>query len=345
MKILYVAPRYYPHIGGVEYVVKSLATRLVKMGHQVTVLCGEPETRRPVEEEFNNVQVIRWPTFAPSNAYHIPKRRKELEKLLEELAKTHDIAHVHSGHAILPVQAGLKLKLYNSGLRLVFTPHYHGTGHTLARRLLWDISWRSRVNKLTEIADIIHSVSPYEAQLLRKHYSHVESKLVVIPNGVDEDVLNYKWRGQSSDYMMYAGRIEKYKRLELAVDLAKQLGLKLLILGRGPHEGKLRRYAEKHYPGKVDFHPLQPREKYLELIAGSRYAVNPSKHEAFSIFIAEALAIGTPAIVSEVIMRALQAKSVSVISLGEEELLIARSPSISSWSVIVSKINRLYMQQ
>jgi glycosyltransferase involved in cell wall biosynthesis len=42
MRLLFVAPSYYPHVGGVEYVVKSVAERLVKRGHDVTVLCGEP---------------------------------------------------------------------------------------------------------------------------------------------------------------------------------------------------------------------------------------------------------------------------------------------------------------
>jgi len=28
MRVLYIAPSYYPHIGGVEYVVKSVAERL-----------------------------------------------------------------------------------------------------------------------------------------------------------------------------------------------------------------------------------------------------------------------------------------------------------------------------
>jgi glycosyltransferase involved in cell wall biosynthesis len=40
MRIVYVAPSYYPWIGGVEYVVKSVAERLAKMGHEVMVVAG-----------------------------------------------------------------------------------------------------------------------------------------------------------------------------------------------------------------------------------------------------------------------------------------------------------------
>jgi len=37
MRIVYVAPGYYPQIGGIAYVIKSVAERLAKMGHEVTV--------------------------------------------------------------------------------------------------------------------------------------------------------------------------------------------------------------------------------------------------------------------------------------------------------------------
>ena len=40
MQILIIATSYYPHIGGVEYVVKSTAERLVRKGHNVTVIAG-----------------------------------------------------------------------------------------------------------------------------------------------------------------------------------------------------------------------------------------------------------------------------------------------------------------
>jgi len=42
MRLLFIAPGYHPRIGGVEYVVKSVAERLAKAGHDVTVLTGEP---------------------------------------------------------------------------------------------------------------------------------------------------------------------------------------------------------------------------------------------------------------------------------------------------------------
>jgi glycosyltransferase involved in cell wall biosynthesis len=62
MKILIVAPRYYLHVGGVEYVVKSIAESLAKLGHEITVLVGEPNRKKRLEECTNDIHIIRWPT-------------------------------------------------------------------------------------------------------------------------------------------------------------------------------------------------------------------------------------------------------------------------------------------
>jgi len=98
MNIAFVAPRYHPHIGGVEYVVKSVAERLNRMGHDVAVLAGEPEVERPREEVVGGVRVVRWPTWSPGDAYHVPRLRGELRRVLLELARWADVIHVHSVH-------------------------------------------------------------------------------------------------------------------------------------------------------------------------------------------------------------------------------------------------------
>jgi glycosyltransferase involved in cell wall biosynthesis len=335
VKIVYIAPAYPPRIGGVEYVVKSVAERLAK-AHEVTVIAGEPDAEKPSEEEVNGVKVVRWPTWSPGGAYHLPRRRRELQKLLAELARDADVVHAHSAHTVLTVLSALHAKKAAPDTKLVVTLHYHGTGHTAIRKLLW-IPWRRVVAECVEAADKVHAVSRKEAELVQSHYPGAAGKLVVIPHGVDEDVVERKWKGQGSDYMMYAGRIERYKRLELAVELAKKMGLKLLIVGEGPHKEKLRKHAERY--GNAQLLPPQPRHKYLDLLAQARYAVNPSAHEAFSIFTAEALAMGVPAIASATIKETLEAQ-------GEEignGLWLLKEAKISAWNETAAQyVDKLY---
>jgi glycosyltransferase involved in cell wall biosynthesis len=58
MHMIFISPSYYPHIGGVEYVVKSISERLVEMGHKIAVLAGEPGVNSLHEEIVNGVRVI-----------------------------------------------------------------------------------------------------------------------------------------------------------------------------------------------------------------------------------------------------------------------------------------------
>jgi len=336
MRILLVTPSYYPNIGGVEYVVKSIAERLAVTGHKTTVVTGDPKADKPREEEINGVYAIRWPTWAPSGAYHIPKKRNQLRSLLQKLLNDADAVHVHSAHAVLTVWAAAAARRINPDVRIIFTPHYHGTGHSALRRLLW-IPWRRYVAHAVEAADAIHAVSPREAALIKSHYPQANGKIAIIPNGVEEDVFSHRWRCADSDYMIYAGRVEKYKRLELAVDLAEELGLKLRVVGRGSHREKLRRYAQRRGVS-LDILDPQPRPDYLRLLAGARYAVNPSRYEAYSIFAAEALAMGVPTITTPEVAENLVAEQTPF----RYGLVLATHAMIFSWESVIPKYLSLY---
>jgi len=336
MRILLATPSYYPNIGGVEYVVKSIAERLAALGHKTTVVTGDPKADKPREEEINGVRVIRWPTWAPSGAYHIPKKRNQLRNLLQKLLNDADAVHIHSAHAVLTVWALAAARRINPDVRIVFTPHYHGTGHSTLRRLLW-IPWRRYVARAVEVADAIHAASPREAGLVESHYPQSRGKIVVIPNGVEEDVFNHRWQGADSDYMMYAGRVEKYKRLEVAVDLARKLGLRLLVVGRGSHREKLRRYARRRGVSLELLDP-QPRPDYLRLLTGARYAVNPSRQETYSIFAAEALAMGVPAVITPEVAENLAAEQRPI----GDGLVVAVRAAVPAWRDVLQKYLDLY---
>jgi len=332
MKILFITPSYYPHIGGVEYVVKSVVERLAKAGHEVMVVAGEPSTNEPREDDIEGVRVIRWPIWSPGEAYHYPRRRNDLRRLLREIVKEVDVIHIHSVHTIFTVFSGLSIAEEAGDAKIVVSPHYHGSGHTVLRSFLW-IFWRNWVSKLLDKAEIIHAVSRREASMIKSRYPETSRKIIVISNGVEEDVLRYKWSGRDSDYMTYAGRVERYKRLDLAIEIARELGLRLMIIGKGSYRDKLMKYAEKRYKGSVVFIDPQPREKYLNMLSEARYAINPSRHEAYSIFIAEALAIGTPSIITREIAENIEAETKSF----GKQLVITEKAHINTWNKIILK--------
>jgi len=290
-----VVPRYYPHIGGVEYVVKSVAERLAGRGHDVAVLCGEPDIEKSCEGIVNGVYVVRWPVYAPGDAYHIPRMRRILKNWLLGTARESDVMHFHSVHSMFTVYSLSILR--NCCVRKVFTPHYHGTGHTFFRRTLWKM-WRRYVRSVLVGVDVVHSVSKYEKQLLAKDF---KVNPVVIEHGVEERILEVPW--SPSGYAMYSGRIERYKNVHRLANIVKHLNdaglsLELKVFGEGGFEHKLRQHLDK-LGIKYELKPPQHYDEYINYLSRANFFGLLSEREAFGQTVNEANALGVPAVVVE----------------------------------------------
>jgi glycosyltransferase involved in cell wall biosynthesis len=110
-----------------------------------------------------------------------------------------------------------------------------------------------------------------------------------------------------------------------------------LVVGRGPHREKLRRYARRR-GAAVELLDPQPRPDYLRLLAGARYAVNPSRLEAYSVFAAEALAMAVPTITTPEVAENLQAEA-EPFRVG---LVAIKHAPILPWNQIIPKYLALY---
>jgi glycosyltransferase involved in cell wall biosynthesis len=295
MNLLFISPSYYPHVGGVEYVVKSVGEKLVKKGHDVAVLCGEPSINSPREEYVNGVYVFRWPVWSPGDAYHIPKMMDRLKNWLLNTAKRYDVIHIHSIHSVLTAYSLDVLKNYK--VYKVLTPHYHGTGHTTFRRILWQI-WRSYVKRALDCVDLVHAVSDLESRLVFKDFN-VES--VIIGHGVEEWFSEINW--SPSNYVMYSGRIEKYKNVHRLANIVKILNdmgfnLELKIFGNGSYATGLIRYLKK-LKIKYEFKPPQPYNEYITYLSRASLFGLLSQKEAYGLTVNEANVIGVPVVVVE----------------------------------------------
>lgn len=295
MRILQIATHYYPRIGGLEYVVKSVSERLARMGHNVTVIAGEPEIEDPREEEVNGVRVIRWPTWSPGEAYHIPRRRGKLEALLEELSRDVDVIHVHSVHSVFSM---LSLRLVKrKASKTIVTPYYHGTGHTIFRRLLWSY-WRPYVRRLLKDS-IVHTVSKLEANLVERNFS---CKTVTIENGVEEWLRSVKWDPEG--YVMYSGRLEKYKNIHVLAQLVNilnkqyDLNLKFKVFGRGPYRASLEKFL-KTIGVEYELSDFKPYKEYIDTLSRANLLGLLSEREAYPQSVNEANAIGVPVVIAK----------------------------------------------
>jgi glycosyltransferase involved in cell wall biosynthesis len=104
------------------------------------------------------------------------------------------------------------------------------------------------------------------------------------------------------DYLLYAGRLEPIKRLELALSaLARaRSGLRLKIAGRGAQEGDLRRLgARLRIEDRVDFLGFVPPEDLVALYAGCRGAYYGPLDEDYGYVTVEAFLSSKPVITTE----------------------------------------------
>jgi glycosyltransferase involved in cell wall biosynthesis len=294
MRIGLVCPRYFPSIGGIETQVKEISERFVRKGSEVDVLTTDPSGKHLEEEIINGVKVRRFKSWAPHEAYYFSSN---LRKYLDKEVDNYDIVHAHGYHALpaLYVAQSKKQKGF------VFSPHYHGRGHTFFRNIL-HVPYKFIGKKIFEIADRIICVSDYEKRLVVSRFEVENSKIKVIPNGINLTELRASARtNNESKTILYVGRLEKYKRINNLVEalgyLDSDIGLE--IVGKGPAKEDLLELGNKlKLNGRLRFLEDLTREELLKRYVNAVVFVSLSKYEAYGISVAEALASGTPCVLA-----------------------------------------------
>jgi len=295
MKILMVAHAFPPYVGGLSYVIENLSVNLAKRGFDVEVVTLDVNGNLPRYEEYKGVIVKRFRGYAPDGCYFAPSI--ECVRYLKSIGA--DVMHIHNVGSLLTLFTLNTIEKRNSKPKIVVTPHHHEGGSKWHTKLGW-IIYKPIIRRALKKADVVHAVSNYEASLIKRDFG-VEP--IVISNGVSEDVFNYRWNPPKDRVVItYAGRVEKYKRVDFIVKIAHKLSkvvkekVVIRIIGRGSYlQGVLK--LAKHYSVEVEAPGFLPRNRYLEALANSTIFMNVSKQEAYSIVTAEALTIGIPSII------------------------------------------------
>jgi len=136
-----------------------------------------------------------------------------------------------------------------------------------------------------------------------RHYSVPEGRIVIVKNPVFRRE-NASGKFSNDPIIMFAGRLVAYKnlpRVMRAFDaLRRTIGKgALLLVGRGPDEEELRRYADTLAAREhILFMAPMPQEKLFEKIRTAAVAIGPALSEFNPNFILEALSFGKPALLS-----------------------------------------------
>ncbi|WP_341580058.1 glycosyltransferase [Microbacterium schleiferi] len=118
----------------------------------------------------------------------------------------------------------------------------------------------------------------------------------VKPNAVDD---NGHPSLEGGDAVAYVGRLDAYKGIDLVLGLARRLpNRQFLIVGRGDREEAVR--AATQQAANIEWTPRMNPDEVLALMARARVLLVPSMwDEPFGRVAAEALSVGTPALVMD----------------------------------------------
>ncbi|HUL39869.1 MAG TPA: glycosyltransferase family 4 protein [Methanomassiliicoccales archaeon] len=296
MKILVVSKFYPPVIGGVEVTVKELCEEYVRKGQEVTAVVmtkGDFEDRA-----VNGVRVLRF----PSDRLLLGGFNRGVLSFMKETLRPeeYDIVHVHNFHILLSFQSAMMCALRD--MPYVFSPHYHGKGHTVARDMLFQ-GYRRLGRIGLSRAQAVTCASEYEKGKLLKDFPDLREKAVVISPGITER--RKSSRERDVDSLLFVGRLMRYKGLDhafLAMKVLKERGrrVRLRVVGTGPDEPELRRLAsELQLEGQVEFLGEVGEDVLTEEYALASCLLLLSSAEAYGLVVAEALASGTPCIVAK----------------------------------------------
>jgi len=296
VRVLQVCPRYYPHIGGIEILLRNLSKRLQKAGFEVEVYSTDAPAGAVKQEVVDEICVTRFPSISPADTIYLSYSLYRALKTAQA-----DIIHAHNYMALPMLFAALAKK---KGAALVVNTQL---GFSKLGRWVYHIYDPLCGKKIFDRADKIVISSPAELREVPLLKSY-EQKTVCIPNGIDlfEVGRSYfaKSQAKATLDLLYVGRIERKKGIGTiieAVNHLKGLPVSLNIVGDGPYMQTLRGMVNKL--GLTDMITLKgriPKEELYLIYSTSDLFLLLSEYEAHSIALSEAMAFGLVPIVTRV---------------------------------------------
>ena len=270
MKIAHVAPVATtippPKSGSVETMTSLLTEGLVAHGHDVTLFAtGDSKTSAKLAAIYTHGY------WHDENMW--PWELYEMLNLAAAVERAREFDIIHYEAAYYPMSLAFT--------RLSPTPIVQTLHHSPSRA---EVALWSRYPEAPFVA-----ISNEQKMLL-------EGANVVgtVLHGIDTD--NFTFRAVPDDYLLFLGRFTKGKGVLQAIEVAKRLGMKLVLAAAeddyyrqeiAPHvDGtQIIYYGEADFPAKV------------RLFGGARALVYPVQaREPFGLVLAEAMACGTPVV-------------------------------------------------
>jgi teichuronic acid biosynthesis glycosyltransferase TuaC len=279
--------------GGVRYHVIGLAENLHRMGQHVFIVGAGPGADLPFATFLSVTK--RYPLS--QYEFFLALCRWAIRGRLEEGG----IVHAHRPDDLYPITR------FAPRTKTVCTLHGSPWTSIAARRPVGRVLYRHAERKALDASTRVISVSSRARDEYVKRYPEIQDKTSVIPVGIDLAAFSPGSRvearaalgGSSRHLVLFAGRLEPEKRVDVLVDAANELGslVTFLVAGAGRLGPVLRKRVGE---GNIRFLGPIPHEKMPNLYAAADALVLPSAYEGLPTAAIEALACGTPLVATSV---------------------------------------------
>jgi phosphatidyl-myo-inositol alpha-mannosyltransferase len=298
LRIALVAEDYYPQLGGVPEHVHHLARELDGLGHNTTIVTSHMRNQGtdPAYVRRVGTSVVIYANGGVARltvGWRLTARLAELFR-----AERFDVVHVHGGLAptlgiVAPWAA------FRAGIPVV------ATFHTWFPRSIGYRLWRRPLQRILDQHAATIAVSSAARDAMARYFT---APWEIIPNGVDTgffrpSLVQRNGQSEREPRLLWLGRIEPRNNLPTVLEampriLERHPRARLTVVGDGPWRARTERAAR----------PLGRSVHFAGYANGSRPGfyrnsdiyVCSTTRASFGVTLLEAMACGTPLVVSDI---------------------------------------------
>jgi glycosyltransferase involved in cell wall biosynthesis len=237
-----------------------------------------------------------------------------LRSRLDDYDLVHVFAAVHGNHRIVEEAAALRVPVVLSALIAPGWNRSNGTRARLADRLLGNLTTcdlqtsYAQTRQALQLASLVVALGEAERQAIGNAFLINRAKVRVLPNGVSPHFFEagpalFRARtGVVGQFALMVGTVSPYKNQLGIAQALSEMALPFVVIGEAQERDTDYMRRLRAVPGVICLGALRQQTRMLaSAYAAATVFVLPSQGDAFPVTVLEALAAGTPVLMSDAI--------------------------------------------